>query len=301
MKWGQDLKIELELVNDSVYVMDVKELHHSDGSIKNNSPVYYPVSLRLDFIEKLKGRNIENESTTELDTSKVKPTTLWSAIHKKIGGGWIHFINCMLYSLETKTLDITSPLMVRSNSKWRPKPMTQSFKRTKKWNYYIPVNQKLAIKEYKVRKKNDELGDIKSLPKEFIELFLNTSDSDYQKLITSNNRKQKAKIELVKVLLGANYLSQIQIDYISNAVLKSAIKYSATQLPSVIILDDLNAAVAMSLSEKGYQVEEIVFSDEDRWTSEVMNTRRKKIYALINNINEINKRMFEQRLKTYYN
>jgi hypothetical protein len=58
MKWGTDLKIQLELNNDSLYILDVKELHHSTGIIDKSAPVYYPASLSANFIESLKGKKI---------------------------------------------------------------------------------------------------------------------------------------------------------------------------------------------------------------------------------------------------
>jgi hypothetical protein len=238
---------------------------------------------------------------SDSSSSGSKAKTLWSAIHSKIGGGWSHFLNCMLYALESNTVNLTAPLMKRPESNWKPRPMTESYKRTKKWDYYVPVTQKEAIKEYKIRKKNNQLGDIARLPDSFIESFIESSEEEYQSLQMIPRSKKRAQIDLVKIMLGSIYLSQVQIDYISNSVLKAAIQYSATQLPSVIILDDLNAAVAMSLDISGYKVEEIVFSDADRWGTSVLDDRRKKINALIHQINEINQNIFAERLKKYYN
>jgi len=300
MKWGTDLKIQLELVNDSIFILDVEDLHHSSVIIEGTKPVYYPVSLTENFIKNLKGKRVDDLELI-VDTTKGKATTLWSAIHFKIGGGWTHFLNCMLYALESNTINITAILMERPKSSWKPRPMTETYKRTKKWEYYIPVTQKEAQKEYRIRDKKDQLGDVKTLPQEFIKLLQETSEEEYIALKKNLRNKKRAKIDLVKILLGANYLSQVQIDYISTAVLKAAIQYSANQLPSVIILDDLNAAVAMSLDVNGYRVEEVVFSDADRWGGSVLEERRKKIHGLIHQINEINQSMFRERLKKYYN
>lgn len=304
MKWGKDYKIELEMVNDSVHILDVKALHHAEIDPKTNSPVYYPVSLTDEFVDKLKGKKLEEAD--KLDSVKVntneKPKTLWSAIHDNIGGGWTHFLNTMLYALETNTLDITNPLMKRPESDWKPRPMTDSYKRTKNWEYYVPVDYKMAMKEYKLRDRKGELGDINSLPQEFIDVFLNTSEEEYIEMRKNPLRsKKRAQIDLIKLLLGSNYLGQAQISYISSMVLQAATQYSANQLPSVIIIDELNAAVAMSLDEKGYRVEKIVFNDESTWTDAELNQRRDQIYNLIAQINDVNRKLFEERLKRYYN
>jgi len=68
--------------------------------------------------------------------------------------------------------------MVRPKTGWKPKPVTDSYKRTKDWKYYIPVEQKLAQKEYKIRLSKGELGDLKSLPQSYIDLLLNTSQKN---------------------------------------------------------------------------------------------------------------------------
>ncbi|HKK62168.1 MAG TPA: hypothetical protein VJ951_06395, partial [Bacteroidales bacterium] len=88
--------------------------------------------------------------------------------------------------------------------------------------------------------------------------------------------------------------------YIKNRVLKAMSRYSVNQLPSVIILDDFNAAVAMSLDETGYQVQKIVFRDQEQLSEYEMKERKKTIRALIHEINEVNKEVFQKSLKKYY-
>jgi len=300
MSWDSNFKIKVKLANDSLHILDVEKLHHSSGKISVSSPVYYPVALTQNFVEQLKGKAFETEKEDTGNIGKVKYTTLWNAVHSRIGGGWGHFLNCFLFALETNQLNVKAPLMMRPEKRWKPKPVTESYKRTKKWKYYIPVNQKLAIKEYYKRKKKDQLGDVKLLPEEFIQLFLNTNNSEYEKLRKSNDHKTRAKIDLVKILLGANYLGETQILYMSTAVLKSAIKYSANLMPSVIVLDDLNAAVALTLDASGYKIERIVFRDIEEVTTEELDVRKTAIHSLIKNINEVNKKLFENRLKSYY-
>lgn len=300
MKWDQDFQIHITLANDSNYILDIKELHHTnvaeDGS---RSFTYLPTRLETEFVQKLK--------QTELDTSLKQKTleesnkTLWSALHHTIGGGWVHFVNSVLYSLETGYLDVKAPLMKRPDSNWKPKPVTESYKRTKRWEYYVPVNQKLAIKEYKIKQRNNELGHLKDVPNEFIELFLDTKQSDYEKMSQMPGNRKKAKIDLVKILVGANYLGEIQIKYIKSMVLKSMVDYANDQLPSVIIFDNFNAAVAMSLNETGYQIDKIVFVDERFLSLETRLERTKQINSIVKHINEVNKDVFQQKLKNYYN
>jgi hypothetical protein len=191
--------------------------------------------------------------------------------------------------------------MKRPESKWKPKPMTESYKRTRKWEYYVPVNQKYAIREYKKKKANNNLGDLKDIPDDFIRLFLSTNNSDYEAMRKNPLKKDQAKIDLIKILLGANYLGEAQIKYIKSMVLKSMAQYAENKLPSVIIFDNFNAAVAMSLNEKGYQIEKVVFADEKYITMEMRLDRTEKIKTIVNQINEVNKEVFQQKLKSYYN
>ncbi|MCK4662810.1 MAG: hypothetical protein KAT68_08095 [Bacteroidales bacterium] len=306
MKWGVDYNIHIKLSNDSNYIFDIKALHHSGFSFSNiekNEFTYYPVNLGKDFISQLKSKKIEMPEKTEsiLDsTDIIKSKTLWSSLHNTLGGGWVHFVNCLLYSLESGQLNITSPLMKRPESDWKPNPITETYKRTRKWKYYIPVNQKYARKEYKIRKRNGQLGNIDALPNEFIELFLKTNNAEYLKMQDNNESNNLARIYLIKILLGANYLGITQIDYIKSKVLYAVLKYSVNQLPSVIIIDNFNAAVAMTLDTNGYKIEKIVFSDEKLINETEIEERKEKIYAIIKNINEVNQSVFEEKLKEYY-
>ncbi|MEA3316908.1 MAG: hypothetical protein U9R54_03025 [Bacteroidota bacterium] len=303
MTWEQDFKIHLTLANDSNYILDVQELHHSNANknFKANNYTYYPVKLNKEFISRLKKDSYKylNDSLTPKQNSS--NNTLWSALHSSLGGEWIHFINCFLYSLETNYLNITAPLLERPDSKWKPKPITESYKRTKKWDYYAPVNQRYAIKEYEIKLEKNELGNLKDIPDEFIQLFLNTNNKEYRKMQENNNKKDLAKINMIKILLGANYLGKTQIKYIKSMVLKSISKYSKNQLPSIIILDNFNAAVAMNLNERGYNIEKIVFSDQKELNDYEISERKNKIKAIITHINSVNKEMFQQKLKRHYN
>jgi len=301
MKWDKDFQIHITLANDSNYILDIKELHHTQvDENSTNSFTYLPTRLDNTFIEKLKQTAVDTTilNNTEQENSN---KTLWSALHSSLGGGWVHFVNCVLYSLETGYLDITAPLMKRPETNWKPNPMTESYKRTRKWEYYIPVNQKLAIKEYKIKKSKNELGHLTDVPQEFITLFLNTGQSDYEKMKLEKRKRELAKIDLIKILVGANYLGETQIKYIKSMVLKAMVDYANNQLPSVIIFDNYNAAVAMSLNEAGYQVDKVIFADERFISIETRLDRINKINLIVNQINEVNKEVFQQKLKSYYN
>ncbi len=308
MSWGMDYKITLQLKNDSVYVYDIKSLHHSDASfgIASDRFTYYPVTMSDDFIKKLKLRGVELgiDTSTNKDTlAMLQPSdkTLWSSIHNTIGGGWIHFVNTLLYAIEKNNLNIHSAMMKRPESKWKPKPMTESYRRTRKWKYYVPVTMKEAKKEYKIRKERNELGDIKYIPEKFTELFLNTSEAEYKRMLKRGDRRTIARIELVKLLLGSNYLGKTQINFIKFQVLKSFMQYSSATLPSVIIFDNFNAAVALTLNEKGYHIEKIIYKDEDRVGQDDIDIRNRTIESLIRNINQINQEFFRDKLMKYYN
>jgi hypothetical protein len=304
MRWGADFNIHLSFSNDSTSILDVKALYHSTGNEGvDNSVTYYPVALDPTFVESLKNRSLESFANKDnnKDTVKAKNTTLWSALHPKLGGGYIHFINCLIYSFESRNISIKAPLMTRPKSKWKPKPVTDTYLRTKKWDYYVPDNQKLAIKEFKLQKKYKQLGDITLLPDSFIELFLNTSDKEYEELIKKNNIHEIAIIDMIKLLLGSRYLAKEQIDYIQNAVIKSVMHYNINHLPSVIIFDTYDAAVAMTLDNEGYHIEKVVFNRQDQLTQDEIDDRLSKMEAVISEINEINKKVFEKNLNDYYN
>jgi len=301
MKWDKDFQIHITLANDSNYILDIKELHHTQV-IENstNSFTYLPTRLDNTFVEKLKLSAVDTNLVNNKEVIN-SGKTLWSALHSSLGGGWVHFVNCVLYSLETGYLDVTAPLMKRPETNWKPKPITESYKRTRKWEYYVPVNQKLAIKEYKIKKSKNELGHLVDVPQEFITLFLNTSQSDYEKMKLEKRKREFAKIDLIKILVGANYLGETQIKYIKSMVLKAMVDYANNQLPSVIIFDNYNAAVAMSLNEAGYQIDKVIFADERFISIETRLDRVNKINLIVNQINEVNKEVFQQKLKSYYN
>jgi len=303
MEWGSNLKISLELSNDSTYLLDVDQLPHSSRQQgqPNNQYTYYPVRLSEDFIAQLKEIPIdEADSLAVKGTEQVVDKTLWSALHNLIGGGWPHFINTLLYSLERGYLDLRAPLMERPNTGWKPSPMTKSYRRTRKWDYYVPVNQRHAHKEYKKRKAGGQLGEIRDVPDEFIRLFRETGNWKYKRLIRKDRRKKVARIDLVKLLLGSYYLGKPQIQYIKTMVLKAVNDYSRDHLPSVIIFDNFHAAVAMSLNETGYRVDKIVFSDAKRIARQTKIERREKINAIVDNINQVNKDLFRSRLQSHY-
>lgn len=291
MKWELDYEIFLKMANDSNFVYDIREAFHvTDTKTDFTSDfVFYPVSPGSDYA---------NDVPQGVDTISYK--TLWSALNAKVGGGWIHFTNCIAYSLETQRLSLTSPLMKRPESNWKPSPMTESYKRTKAWEYYVPVNQKLAQKEYKAKQAEGALGDMQSLPPEYIELFLNTSQKDYEKLKSDGAKKDLAKIDLVKVLLGSNYLGEAQVTYISNMVLESVKSYSSNMLPSVIIFDEYDAAALMSLNAEGYVIENIVFKGAEELRDEAIEQRKEEIEKIVKRINAYNQNSFKQRLGSYY-
>ena len=303
MEWGANLKISLELSNDSTYLLDVNQLPHSNRQYGQPSDqyTYYPVRLSEDFIAQLKKIPISEPDSTHVgETTQVADKTLWSALHNLIGGGWPHFINTLLYSLERGYLDLHAPLMERPNTGWKPSPMTESYRRTRKWDYYVPVNQRHAHKEYKRRKADGQLDEIRDVPDNFIRLFRETGNWKYKRMIKNEERKQVARIDLVKLLLGSYYLGKPQIQYIKTMVLKAVNDYSRDHLPSVIIFDNFHAAVAMSLNETGYRVDKIVFSDAKRISRQTKIERREKINAIVDNINEVNKKLFRSRLQSHY-
>ncbi|MFW5780942.1 MAG: hypothetical protein ACOCXD_00060 [Bacteroidota bacterium] len=296
MKWQLNHEIYLELTNDSSYVLKIEDLHHSN-LIENNQATeeftYFPAPLDEGFMNYLKSKS------TLAETSENK--TLWSSLHQSLGGGWVHFVNCLRYALETRQLDVKAPLLKRPDTKWKPKPITESYKRTKKWEYYIPVNQKYALKEYKTREKENSLADLKGVPQEFLTLFLSTSEKEYQELRKKRDLKTLAKIDLVKILLGAKYLGEAQVSYIKTMVLKAAMQYSIYNLPSVIILNNFNAAVAMTLDETGYKIQEIVFSEQEKLPEKEISQKRQQINLLVDRINDKNRENFENKLKSLYN
>ncbi|NJK95991.1 MAG: hypothetical protein HC905_14705 [Bacteroidales bacterium] len=151
MQWGIDYQIHLTLSNDSSFNLDVKDLYHTNSSADSASKefVYYPVMLASEFVNQLSENKINIKNVIEDGNQVSRPLSLWGSLHYSLGGGWIHFLNCMLYSLETKYLDPAAPLMVRPKTNWKPDPVTSTYLRTKKWKYYIPYEQKNAKKSSK--------------------------------------------------------------------------------------------------------------------------------------------------------
>ncbi len=305
MRWGTDFNLHIRLSNDTNYVMDVRALHHAGGILIDTlkqSTTYYPVNLDEQFISYLKQRRLEIESEASANdtTKRSTPVTLWSALHKTVGGGYIHFINCIMYSLESQHLNLSDAIMTRPVSSWKPKPMTDTYKRTKKWKQYIPFDQKMAQTEYKLRVKENELRDLQGVPQHFIDRFLATSQKDYEKMVQEGKRNFVAQINLVRLLLGAKYLGASQIDYIRAKVENALALYSLNNLPSVIVFDDYNAAVAMSLDNLGYKIDYVVFRDQEHLSRDEQKIRIEKIEALVEAVNEANENVFRKRLSTYY-
>lgn len=295
LRWELDYNLYLQLDNDSSYTFDIRQLFHISNPLNNPKEyIYIPVNLNnvfLDSIKTLSQSNVENSKNYK---------TLWSALHQSIGGGWVHFINCILYAFETGNLSLTHPLMQRPQTSWKPKPITESYKRTKNWKYYVPVEYKNAKKEYKTRIKRNELGDLKNLPDEYIKLFISTNDKKYNLLKKQNKRKELAKIDLVKLLLGVNYLGDAQITYIRTSVLNAIKNYSRYRLPSIIIFDEFEAAAVMSLEHYGYKVEKIAFNKEVNLSYEEIKQRTEEILKIVDKINTYNRNTFEKQLKNYY-
>ncbi len=292
MNWEIDYQVYLKLANDSNYTYDIREAFHVTDvkNIQSSDFVFYPVNPGKDYVQKVQ----------EATQSEKKYSTLWSALNGKIGGGWVHFTNCIAYALETEKVDLTSPLMKRPESNWKPNPVTDSYKRTKKWDYYIPYSQKNAQKEYAKRLSENNLGDLKSLPKSYIELFLNTGQKEYNNYKKEGKRNIVAKIDLVKVILGANYLGEAQINYMSNSILESVLAYSSNMLPTLIIFDEFGAAAAMSLDAEGYKIDHISFQRTLNLSEEEVQSRTKEINGIVAKINEYNSASFKKRLGNYY-
>ncbi len=295
-EWELDYQIFLKLSNDSTFRSDIRELFHvPKGKIDFSSDyVYYPVNLDEDYVKNV----TQHMDTTNENLDGYK--TLWGALHASLGGGWVHFTNCLLYAFETGQLSLTAPLMKRPQTKWKPNPVTETYKRTRKWEYYTPVDQKRAIMEFKVRRKNDELGDISSIPGEYVSLLLKTNNKEYMKYQEAGDVNTLAKIDLVKLMLGVNFLGEAQISYIRSKVLKTVKNYSLNKLPSILIFDEFDAAAIMTLDTDGYKVDNIAFKKSGMFTKEEMEQKRNEIFAIIHKINDYNNNSFKKRLGNYY-
>jgi len=305
MKWGLDYNLHIKLANDTNYVVDVRGLYHTGKNLfvdtTDQSTTYYPVSLDNEFIQYLKDQKLTGKDEVKFDSSLVsKNKTLWASLHLSLKGGYVHFINCLIYTLESNKIFLTDPIMKRPASNWKPKPMTKTFRRTHKWEYYIPYDQKAARKEYRLRKRDDDLKDLQGVPTNFIELFQNTSQKQYEQYKSEEKRQIVSQIDLVRLLLGAKYLGKDQIQYIQSKVLTSVLRYNINSLPSVIIFDDYNAAVSMTLDNTGYKIGYVVFRDQATMSPNDYETRFRKIELLIKAVNDANDRVFKKRLEKYY-
>jgi hypothetical protein len=303
LKWGLDYQVYMQLTNDSSLQIPLENLFHSqplDNVSGKPDFTYYPVNFDSSFISEMKQKYANTDFTIDVPLVEKDPITLFASLNKSIGGGWIHFINCTLYALETRELDLKSPLLKRPVSRWKPQPKTESYKRTHHWKYYFPVRQKEAQREYFLRKKDNKLNDLTSVPKEFIDLFLHTNQHQYNKMIRKKQYHQTAKIDLIKIMLGSNYIGTPQISYIKSRVLKSVTKYNLRQMPTVLIFDEYQAAVSLTLSESGYIVDHVVFKNEDSLSADEVMQRQEFIGKMIDKINGDNKIAFQKKLKDYY-
>jgi len=107
IKWELDYSIYLKMTNDSAYQYDIRELFHvKDEHMQASGEfVLYPVNLGEEYVYGIAALN-QGESVPSASFK-----TLWGALHATVGGGWVHFNNCLLYAMETRYLDLTSPLM----------------------------------------------------------------------------------------------------------------------------------------------------------------------------------------------
>jgi len=296
MKWELDYGIYLKMANDSAYTFDIRGLFHvkDEKSQTTGDYVLYPVSLGEDYVNGIAA--FSNKESAPAGPYK----TLWNALYAAVGGGWVHFNNCLLYALETRNLQLTAPLMKRPATSWEPDPVTETFLRTQHWEYYAPVDQKAAQKEYRIRRRNNELGDIKSIPASFIDLFLSTNNKEYKKLQQKKETKLSSQIDLVRLMLGVNYLGEPQILYIRSAVLNTIKNYSANKLPTIVVFDPFNAAVVMSLDLEGYKIDAIAFRNLESLTAREAEEKKIQIQKIIDDINAYNHNQFVKRLEQYY-
>ena len=306
MSSGNDYNLHVSLSNDSSYVMDVRGLYHESGKHTNpflsETTTYFPVSLDREFVSYLREHPVDSAYSEQDSVPRASAPylTLWSALHHKLGGGYVHLINCIVYALEGGQLHLQDTALRRPITTWKPEPPTESYLRTKEWNYYVPTNQKEAHKEYKRRKREGTLQDLQGIPEKFVHLFLKTSDRGYRKLAVQRKENELAQIDLVRMMLGAKYLGERQILHISQCVRDAVAKYTAKNLPSVIVFDDYKAAVAMALDSAGYRVDYVVFREQDRLSAEEVKLREANIRMLVHNINLANEKLFRDRLSRYY-
>ncbi len=292
LNWELDYEIYMKMANDSNYTYDIRDVFHITDARNTEFTsefVFYPVMPGDSYAASL--AEVQSQGNY---------STLWSALNAKLGGGWVHFINCISYALEMQVLNLQEPIMKRPVSNWKPNPVTETWKRTHKWGYYIPISQKDAQLEYKTKQKEGSLGDLKNLPASYLNLFETTHSKAYARMKADGEYNTLAKIDLVKVILGANYLGEEQINYLSNAVLNAVKSYSQRKLPSVLVFDEFDAAAAMTLSSEGYHLESVVFKASAQLSSEEMEQRKSEIQEIVATINAYNKASFQKRLQTYY-
>lgn len=304
MSWDREYQLQVQLADDSTYVVDVRGLYHQGAWRPDQEQVegttFLPVNFDPEFIAYLKAHPLTDTPPDTPRPARTSNATLWSALSAHLGGGYVHLINCLIYALENGTIHLECPIMLRPKTKWKPSPMTPTYRRTRRWEYYVPTTQRQAKKEYKLRKKEEALQDLQGIPRRFLELFLATSDREYRRMREDNKADLVAQIDLVRLLLGAKYLGEKQIAYIGDGVKQAVAQYSAHNLPSVIIFDDFNAAVAMRLDQQGYQVDYIVFQAQEAIPDQELQKRRNKIYTLVSNINAANTALFRRRLSQHY-
>lgn len=304
MKWGRDFKLHIKLSNDTNHVMDIRALPRAvefEEDEAKGSATYYPVNLDDDFIDYIKSQSLSRDQRVISDSTVATPAkTLWSALNQSVGGGYVHFVNTLIYSLESQQLNLYDAIMERPVTTWKPKPKTKTWKRTHKWQHHFPSDQKLAHVEYKKRRKEKDLQDLHGVPERFVQLFLNTSQKEYDDLQVKGQKVQLAQIDLVRLLLGAKYLGADQIDFIRSNVVSSVLRYNVNHLPSIIVFDNYNAAVAMTLDRTGYKIDHVVFSDQHNLSNQEFETRLSKIEAMIVTINNANEEVFKRKLSTYY-
>jgi len=295
MRWGNDNRIYLTMGNDSILVLKENTLFHSTDTVANSIGfTFLPAGLSQSYIN-----SVSKTDSVTSDSISSKIITLWSALHYNLGGGWPHFMNAILYTLETRQLDLTAPILTRVSTQWKPENPSEAWLRTRKWKYYLPVDMKEAQHEYEWRLSLKKTDDLAHLPNEYVTEFLSTSQSGYKRLCKTNNWSAVARIDLIKLFLGVNYLGSAQIKYIANRVQKAASSYRPTRLPQVLVLDPFNAAVILEMNALGYTIKQIVFRDDNTQLADV-ELRKQKIYELIASINLRNQKAFEQQLKANY-
>jgi len=302
--WGRDYQIYLQMSNDSIFQYDFDQLIMANPDEAFDRPtrfIFYPVTFDLNYIDSLLLIRNKKDYTANPSTAGNRKVSLWGAVREEIGGGWVHFINCLLFALETRQLTVDAPIFLRPQSTWKPNPVTETWQRTHRWKYYIPVEHRYAIKEYKIRKKKKQLTEIESLPESYLQAFLHTTDRRYKKLLKKGDYRTLGKVDLIKLLLGAQYLGDAQIEYIKSRVLQSIQNYNSRYRPSVLIFDRYNAAAVVTLDGPGYKVQKIVFRDEDMMSPEQRMQRINIIRGIIELINVSNNEAFKQRLANMYN